>query len=711
MNAPEYQPSPSLDIVEDNCIAALNRFDLEEFQHLSQADLLLAQSVLGHGHRWGIWETSKTINPGKLNSSFRAIDLAKRLRAFLNKEPVPQASLDDLVAEGVLTLVRIALLLRLAPTSGQRVSKNRRLKPSSIAKRLYMEGPQILSRAILRKAKRPDTQGLYACLTQEDVGELIQGKRIRIEIERLDALGSRGWWTDLPPQQDMTRTTNPRGPKGVLLPEEIAGEYQPIPDAYLAEIGPRILWLIRDLGPNLLSMLESLAACLESLDWSAMTRDKLIGDYGVVNKFIATNLREFPWKDYQGKPLKPAFPLTTGATSADKFEWPPRNYQQLRILSVTLQSAHLFIALLASAGRIGEVETLTRSCVTIARDGKDYLKGWTYKLSGNLFGDARQWPAPTVLVQAVGQQLRLANVWFRLPAGTIEDGLPTIPPAHSGLWVSLGPRTSASKPLGKCEGALKMLAERVGMNPRPGGINLHAHRFRKTIGRLAGVALFNSPLVLKRLFGHKSIEMTLRYILCDEDVRTQAETVLRELRILHCAEALEEVREALAKGIPLPGHSGAPAARMVEAVKDHEARLAKSSRIWEDGSAYELAYLMTAAGQGWRFIQKNIVCTKVPGEDGLCRKKRKRGEPDTSNCKTECSNRIVLALERRDAEEVLDSYLDIARQARDDEQYLVFYEAMQRFAEELDAFQDIKARYSADPEVNSLLTACQELTQ
>ena len=256
-----------------------------------------------------------------------------------------------------------------------------------------------------------------------------------------------------------------------------------------------------------------------------------------------------------------------------------------------------------------------------------------------------------------------------------------------------------------------MLAERVGMNPRPGGINLHAHRFRKTIGRLAGVALFNSPLVLKRLFGHKSIEMTLRYILCDEDVRTQAETVLRELRILHCAEALEEVREALAKGIPLPGHSGAPAARMVEAVKDHEARLAKSSRIWEDGSAYELAYLMTAAGQGWRFIQKNIVCTKVPGEDGLCRKKRKRGEPDTSNCKTECSNRIVLALERRDAEEVLDSYLDIARQARDDEQYLVFYEAMQRFAEELDAFQDIKARYSADPEVNSLLTACQELTQ
>jgi hypothetical protein len=150
---------------------------------------------------------------------------------------------------------------------------------------------------------------------------------------------------------------------------------------------------------------------------------------------------------------------------------------------------------------------------------------------------------------------------------------------------------------------------------------------------------------------------------------------------------------------------------LVEAVQDHEARLAKSGRVWADGSAYELAYLMTASGQGWRFIQKNIVCTKVPGEDGLCRKKRNRGEPDTSNCKPECSNRIVLALERRDAGEIVESYLDVARQARDDEQYMVLYEAMQRFDEELNAFPDIKARYLANPEVQSLLATCQELTQ
>lgn len=712
MNSPDHLPVSALDPVEQGRVATLNRFKLEEFQHMTKEDLLLAQFIAGHGDEWGIWKTPKSISPGKCDPYYRSIDLAKRLRDNLAKEVIAeQDSLDELVKEGVMLLTRIALLLRLAPTSGRRKSKNRRLKPSTLSHALYSEVPQILARAILRKAEHPDAQGLFACLTEEDVRELGQTMKVRCEIERLGTLAAHGFWCDLPPQPDITRMTNPRGPKQERAPEEIAGEYQPIPDAYLAEIGPRILWLIRDMGPNLLPMLEDLAASLESLDWSGMTLYKLCDDYGVITKFIARHLRENPWKDSAGKPLQPDFPLTTGSKHKDRFEWPPRTYAQLKVLSVTLQSAHLFLTLLACAGRIGEVETLPRSCVTTSRDGKDYVRGWTYKLSGNLFGDARQWPAPTVLVQALGQQTRLAAVWSRLPPGRIEEGLPKALPVHQALWLSLGSGGSASAadPLVKSSRALQSLAERVGMDRKPGGINLHPHRFRKTIGRLAGIALFNSPMVLKRLFGHKSIEMTLHYILCYQDIRTEAEAILRELRIMHCAEILEEVREAIAKGAPLPGHSGPPSTRMVEAVKEHEARLAKAGRIWAEGSAYDLAYLMTANGQGWRFIKKNIMCTKVPGENGLCKKTRNRGEPDTSNCKTECSNRLVLALERRDAGEIAESYLDIARQSLEDEQYMVFYEAMQRFVEELDAFPDIKAQYLANPEVKSLLATYQEI--
>lgn len=710
-SAPDAPVAP--DAAEEARFAALNLFELEEFQNLSSENLRLAQSVAGHGEQLGVWKTPLSIAPGRFGSRFRTIDLAKRLRDFLAKEPVQHTSTEVLVQEGALLLTRLGLLMRLAPTGGRRSSKTERLKPTTLAQRLYTQCPQVFARAIRRKAERTEALGLLACLTQEDLMEMAQAKSLRIELDRILTLTAMGLWSDVPPQPDITFTTDPRGSKPSKAPEAVAGEYRPIPDEYLIEIGPRVLWLIRELGPRLIPLLEDLAAVLEALDWSEMTNSKLVGDYGIVNKFIEEHLRAHPWADRTGKMLRPTFPLMTGAKATDRFEWPPRTYEHIKVLSVTLQSAHLFITLLACAGRIGEVEGLSRSCVKTARDGKDYVFGWTYKLSGNLFGDARQWPAPPVMTQSLGQQARLAEAWSRLPPRAIDRGLPTEPPTHGALWLSLGVggAADASDPLSLSHTSLPNLAIRVGMDPKPGGINLHPHRFRKTIGRIAGVTLFNSPLVLKRLFGHKSIEMTLRYILCDNDIRAEAETVLRELRILHCAEALEEVREALVRGEPLPGHGGAAAGQLIDAVKDHEARLAESGRVWAEGTAYDLAYLLTANGQGWRFVQKNIVCTKVPGEDSPCRKKRKRGEPNTSNCKPDCDNRIVLAIQRRDAREVLGAYLDVARQARDEEQYLVFYESMQRFIEELDTFPDIRAQYVADPDVDSLLSTYRTLSQ
>lgn len=442
-----------------------------------------------------------------------------------------------------------------------------------------------------------------------------------------------------------------------------------------------------------------------------MNKNKLVRDTGILGKFIANNQKEQPWTDTSGNPLSPPFQLKTGgAMTKDKFAWPPSNYEQLKVLSATLQSAHLFLTLLSSAGRVGEIETLQRSCVCVKQDGKDYVRGWTYKLSGNLFGESRQWPAPKILLQVLGQQARLANVWNRLPSIRIEDGLPKTVLEPEALWLSLGSASrSNTEVLGNSRQALRTLAMRIDMDPKPDGINLHPHRLRKTIGRIAGITLFDSPLVLKRLFGHKSIEMTLHYILCDKDIRTEAETVLRELRILHCAETLEEVRESLAKGEPLPGHIGVAALKLVDAIKEHEDRLVSSGRMWVKGSAYELAFLLTSKGQGWRFVQKNIICTKIPGEGGLCRKNK--GEPNTSNCKAECENRLVLALERRNSGEVVECYIDVATQARADEQYMVFYESMQRLLEQLNVFPDLKSFYLKDLRFQSLLTSFQELGQ
>lgn len=713
MKTTEAVTFTSDDPVEASRLAVLQRFKVEELQHLGQSELLLAQSLAGHGDVWGFWKTPKSISPGNSKPHYQNIDLAKRLRDILAKEPMCSASLDTLIDEGVLLMTRVALIARLVSTGGRQHSINLRLKPSTISFLLYYWWPRITAQAIRCKSERADTPGMLACLTDNDVRELNKRKRLRIELDRLNTLAIQGLWSDVAPLSDITQTTNPAGAPESRPRQVESAPHPPIPDDYMSTIGPRVLWIIRDLGPHLLNLLEALPAYLETVDWSLTKTAKA----KYLKKFVAQFQQDHPWQDQNGLPLVPPFPLITGPENksghdVDAFEWPPRTWSHLKILSQTLQSSHLFVTLLTSAGRCGEVAGLQSNCVVTARDGKDYLRGWTYKLSDNLFGDERQWPAPEVLVDSMGQQARLAGIWSRLPERLDDEGLPVGPRADDHLWVFLS-ATGAGKRRPSSDvsinAALMSLAQRVGMDPKPGGKNLHAHRFRKTIGRLAGIALFNSPLVLKRLFGHKSIEMTLHYILCDPDIRTEAENVLRELRIMHCAEALEEIHEAMASGAPLPNNGGPGASRFAQSVFNEEERLAKSGRLWGEGSAYDLAFLITANGQGWRLIRENIVCAKAPGGNGLCQQSRNKGEPNTSNCKPECDNRIVLMRHRRDIEAMAEQYLDIAYQAKKDGQVLVLAHTMDNLREELEAFPDLKEKFLTDPAVQSLLKYCEEV--
>lgn len=678
-------------------MAVLQRFRIEDIQILSRDDLIAAQMLAGNGDTWGIWQTPRV-------EKFRSnIDLAKRIRSYLAKEAIT-CNVDLLVEEAIIVLTRLALLMRMTPSSKNKGSAFflSRPKPSTIAQKLYSYLPKIAARAIVRKNATPDSTGFFNCLTDADRREFTVNCFLRTELERLDTLLSRGLWSDAPKLPDIGRITDPsEAPK--RLAHSTSEPHLPLPDSWLAEIGPRVLWIVQDLGPNLLRLLECMQEAMKKIDYSLSITYILKNTCALINENIATH----PWRDQGGLPLVPSFPLITcnGKYGADNKEWPPRTWEQISTLSVTLQAAHIFISLLACAGRSGEVATLTRACIDIAKDGKSYLSGHTYKLTASLFGDARQWPAPPILCQALGQQRRLAAAWDWLPR-SLKEGLPVAPRFGEALWVSIGGSNSSEYANVTFSIALQSLNNRLAMVPRPGGERVHPHRFRKTIGRLAGVALFNSPLVLKRLFGHKCIEMTLHYILCDEGVREEAETVLRELRIMHCAEALEEIHEAIANDLPLPGNSGLGAARLATAVRNKEAELEQGGPAWQGDSAYALACLLTMQGQGWRLIKENIVCSKVPGEDGLCVRGRSKGEPNTANCQPQCENRVVFARKRRDVEQCIEQYLDIARLARDDGQLLVLASAMDNVKDEWANFADLEQRYRADPEIQALLKLC-----
>lgn len=88
---------------------------------------------------------------------------------------------------------------------------------------------------------------------------------------------------------------------------------------------------------------------------------------------------------------------------------------------------------------------------------------------------------------------------------------------------------------------------------------------------------------------------------------------------------------------------------------------------------------------------------------------KNKGEPNTSNCKPGCDNRIVLALARRDADEIVGAYMNIGLQALEEEQFETFYYSMGQLLKELDNFPDIKEQYMADAQLQSLLATYKEL--
>lgn len=689
--------------------AVFARFELADIQHLIGEDLNAARQLCGHGAETLHWET----NLPTLQKSLQKIDLELRIRSALdNLDRNGQGEVHDaLISEAVHTLTRLGVLMRLAPTAGSREQKTRLLKASTTAELIYSRWPTIVARAIQRKATAdaPD-QGLFCHLNRADLQIFGAHRWLSKEVRRLYILADKGLWWDIPERKLLTTVTDPSSKPPSRKPEHKKIPYPPFPEDWLAEIGPRVLWVVTELAPNLLRMLEALPEPLrQARVWQGNTNNQ-------VKRIIEAESAREPWLDTAGQPLVPPFLLQTGTRNFgyDPFEWPIRTWEHVQLLSTTLQSAHAFVALLATAGRVNENATLSRTCIEMHADSSHHVRGRTYKLNWTPDGHERTWPAPAMLVQALGQQARLAAAWDWLPLNMQCGGSPTEPQFGDQLWVSIGSNQLCGPEANFVwHSALRYLARRLGVTDKPGGKNIHPHRFRKTTSRLAGVALWNSPLVLKQLLGHKDIEMTLHYILSDPGVREEAEKVLRELRVMHCAETLQQVRDAQKAGLPNP-FGGIGGARLASAVTEHETRESEADRPWTADTAYELANEYTMNGTGWR-LGPGFICSKLPHEAGECRKGASRrgthGEPLINNCKRTCSQRVELPVQiadarrKRDAEEVCDGYLAIATKACEEENLLVTAHCLRQLNELLADWPELKARYEVRPDMQAIVAA------
>lgn len=717
MNAPKKLSLPSsLDKTKPlDQVRAL--FPLESLQSLDAESSLRCQTILGHGGTFGIWETSEALAP-HMRNHMRRIDLRRRITAYLPKETPTTSVPDELLDEGVLWLTRLALLMRMGPAGVGIQAKLKPLDASTITRILYQHLPNLVAIGVISRLGRQDksSTGFASNLAADDLRTCSDNEDLHAELMRLTQLHALGFWSDVPAERKFKEKTTPVRGESIPRPtERKRTPHPPIPDDYLAAMGPRVLWLIKDLGPNLIHLLETLLKMLES-DY-ARRRESGRMDVGNINHRISRYFETNDWHDRNGRVIeKPPFELQTHSDSGkhfrndpsqhDNYEWPPRNWASVQALAVTLQSSHLWIALLVMAARIGEVATLGRNCVEFSRDGKPYANGKTYKPSRALAGKEREWPIPDVLLDVLTQQVRLIEI-CELLKQKIQDSdvMADFLGGGNHLWASLGTSGTADamQKLTHYGGSLQKLAQRIGLSPKPGGKNLHPHRFRKTLARLAGLAIDGSQKVLMLLLGHDDVTTTLGYMQSDRAFAKEVDDITRELRIMRGKALIEDMRAALRdpNSLPYGGHGGGGAPALADSVRTYEDELHRTGDVWGVNTARELSVLLTNNGESARLISAHVICTKAAGEVGLCSKKK--GAIVASNCQSECRNHIEDKTGRRDIELVIPILVQHAQENIANNDWLPLQRDKKQLEQELKRYDDIGALWRANPEVRAIL--------
>jgi hypothetical protein len=353
--------------------------------------------------------------------------------------------------------------------------------------------------------------------------------------------------------------------------------------------------------------------------------------------------------------------------------------------------------------------------VQYAGNGLPYASGRTWKLVERHEGVVREWVLPDLAMQAIEQQLRIVTLIDDIGTAApkrAQAGVGAAEARPTHLWAQLGGgQANRSAPLTHTRAALRAFATYLGMDADPGGQGIRVHRFRKTIARLAALALTQAPKILKDVFGHKSIEMTLYYILTDKDLQVDVERVTRELRVMRAKETVEAmVMAEETPGLPMLGGFGGPAAVAVaSAISVHRERLHRRGEDWGAESAYELAEILTLQGKAWQLVRPGIVCTKFPGtESGPCNKSK--GAPEPARCQSHCKHRLEEAFLHDDVDasigEALAAYTEAGKRADDLLQALW----ADQVRVNLGRFPDLKAKWMEDASVRTIAERATEET-
>ena len=717
--------------------AALAAFSPDQVATLPLASLLTMQRLLRHGAKLGVWRTPpEWLTPGA-QESLESINLRSRIQHFL--QPAIRSHIDSaLLDEAVVQLTRYLVLLRVGPSGLGRASF-RQLSPTSVLNLAFNYVPNVFALALTRRLELDEVNSLEA----KDMGSLLSlvrmtdlkrlstsaARYVRRECQRMRVLADLGLWRDVPSLDGPSLAEAMSGPAPTLNILPSRDSHWPLPDDYVSMLGARTLWIVRDLGPNILALASKFDEVWAHTDSEVLApvtvRDRR-------RKAVKDALANYAWQTSAGQPLGlPPFPLAlpvrkgfgakaehdNGAdegidedTEAAEVRWPPQNYSDFTHLLGMLQAAHLVVTLLSIGPRRSEILSLPCDCVVYASDGRPYAEGKTFKLVERHDGEQRDWLLPELAVEAIEQQSRLVRlcetVGFLTPNRAARTN-----PVSLHLWRRVSSnqaQCNPTKPLRDINRTLVRYASTLGLDTHPGGQRLRSHRFRKTLARLVALALTQAPRLLMDVFGHKSLEMTLYYILTDKELRADIEVVSRELRVMRAKEVVDvmvaaDFAAASDDGIDFGGYGGVAATSIYTAVVNKRQEAHRTGATWGAQNAMELAELLTLQGTAWQQVRAGVMCTKLPGEAGPCN--RSKGRPEPGKCSSRCEHRLEDAFLREDVEASLAAaVLGYENAAAAEDNMTAAYWAGQVRAS-LPRFASVQRKWSIHPIVRLLVPA------
>ena len=760
--------------VDSSRLRAAAQIQAHDIQSVDVNTVERLKALAGHGDQLHVWSTPQNwlVHSSRMDAieavNLRAAALSALTieeRSTINVMPsagnvitlTAEISTAQLIDSIVLQAVRYLLLLRLGPSVNiGSVASTASLKPTVIAS-LASGAIRRMLTIITRKRFDLLSQGMlavddrrfFALIQQSDLVQLPKTFAVSCaaELHRMDRLHGRGLWFDAPlPIRANSITVDPTLPPMIATPEPRPSPHLPLPDEYVAQLGQRSLWIIEHLGPFLLDVSETLLT-----EWrNSALRGRCSKDTRkqILLKVLAARTGRCASRP-PTSPLRcptPPFTIhlsTHGEENGQRFRrksivsqqeerdetkplkaivWPPSNLAHYIGLCGVLQGAHFFIVSMAMAARQSESMTLSRSCVAYEQGGQYRAVGRTFKLVQNFEGELREWNLPEVAAGAIEQQARLVKILEQMP--WFEDLSALLNPeftAFTGdhLWCSFGtnltnPRVVPRNP----NSFLRKFARTLGMDTSPGGQPLRTHRFRKTIARLAALAVDEAPLMLKHLFGHKNIEMTLHYILADRSLAAEIEQLTKELHILRAEgpvkTLLVELMGSAGQGVDTKDHEvnyssygGKAVARLADTVKRFRDRVGGGDRMRNSSEDFgadqidDVVRILTGEGTYFNLVRPGVICTKRLGEWGPC--SRKKGQADRSNCQETCDHRLEEPWQRADADGcVADALAGYERACKDNEVLLQSFWSDQ-VRRNLVRFEDIHAKWKHHPVIAQIM--------